>query len=96
MEAPLHLSISGQVDGMAVHYELVGEEGEEQLPQQGLSKDIKEWVKHCSHELTPREFKITVYMYIALLVYAVYVHVRTCMCMYCHMYVHTILYTFLE
>lgn len=74
MEAPLHLSISGQVDGMAVRYELVGEEGEEQLPQQGLSVDTKEWVKHCSHELTPREFKITVYMCIALLVCAVYMY----------------------
>ena len=42
MESPLHLSISGHVDGMAVRYELVKEGGEEQQPEQGQTADPKE------------------------------------------------------
>ena len=42
MEAPLHLSISGQVEGMAVRYELVEEGGQGQPTQQGQPPDSNE------------------------------------------------------
>ena len=34
MESPLHFSISGQVAGMTVHFELLKESGEEQQHQE--------------------------------------------------------------
>ena len=42
MDAPLHLSISGQVEGMAVRYELVEEGGQGQPTQQGQTADTSE------------------------------------------------------
>lgn len=42
MDAPLHLSISGQVEGMAVRYELVEEGGQGQPTQQGQTPDTSE------------------------------------------------------